>query len=134
MSIIFHFTQQLLGFCRSTYDPSKPDDEHPITPDPTNTPIDTLYTLTHDGEHGLIVLSRLGLEIGVAFVAEGRCLVWFLNSKWYDEAYKHGCEPIRAHDWKTWAGAMIREAISNPNTQENIKPLYQKIIQAYEGF
>lgn len=134
MSIIFHSTQQLLGFCRSTYDQSKPDDEHPITPDPLNTPIETVYTLTHDGEHGLIILVRLGVAIGVAFVAEGRCWVWFGDSKWYDEAYKHGCEPITKEDWENWAGDMIRQAISNPNTKENRKPLYQQIIQAYEGF
>ena len=133
MSIIFHSTQQLLGFCRSTYDPARPDDEHPITPDPLNTPIDTIYTLTHDGEHGLIVLSRLGVAIGVAFVAEGRCWVWFWDEKWYTAAYQHGCEPITKDDWEGWAGSMIRQALSNPNTKESRKPLFQQIIQAYEG-
>lgn len=134
MKNVFCSNSALGDFCRSTWDKSRPDDEHPLTPDPTNTPIDTIFTLTHDGDHGLIVLARLGVAIGVAFTDEARCWVWFLYSKWYDVAYKHGCEPVTKEDWKTWAGDMIREAVSNPNTQESIKPLYQKIIQAYEGF
>ena len=130
----FYINKPLLAFARSTYDPTKPDDEHPITPDPLNTPIDTIYTLTHDGEHGLIVLARLGVAIGVAFTDEARCWVWFWDSKWYEVAYKHGCEPITKEDWSKWAGDMIRQAISNPNTKDSRKPLYQQIIQAYEGF
>ena len=128
----FHLNAPLLAFSRSTYDPTKPDDEHPLTPDPANTPIDTLLTLTHDGAHGLIILARLGTAIGVAFTDETRAWVWFWDSGWYAAAYAAGCEPITAADWENWAGAMIRQALSNPNTKESRKPLLQQILQAYE--
>lgn len=128
----FYTNKPLLAFAHSTYDPSKPDDEHPLTPDPSNTTIDINFTLTHDGSHGLAILARLGVAIGVAFTDETRAWVWFWDGSWYDAAYAAGCEPITARDWETWAGAMIRQAISNPNTKDSRKPLLQQIIQAYE--
>lgn len=128
----FYTNKPLLAFAHSTYDPSKPDDEHPLTPDPSNTTIDINFTLTHDGSHGLAILSRLGTAIGVAFTNETRAWVWFWDEAWYAAAYAAGCEPITASDWETWAGAMIRQAISNPNTKDSRKPLLQQIIQAYE--
>ena len=128
----FYTNAPLLAFARSTYDQSKPDDEHPLTPDPENTTIDVNFTLTHDGAHGLIILARLGVAIGVAFTDETRAWVWFWDESWYAAAYAAGCEPITAGDWETWAGAMIRQAISNPNTKDSRKPLLQQIIQAYE--
>ena len=129
---LFCVNKPLLAFSRSTYDPTKPDDEDPLTPDPSNTTVDTIITHTHDGAHGLIILARFGTAIGVAFTDEVRAWVWFWDEKWYAAAYAAGCEPITADDWENWAGDMIRQAISNPNTKDSRKPLLQQIIQAYE--
>ena len=128
----FYINKPLLAFARSTYDPTKPDDVDPLMPDIMNQPIECRETLTHDGEHGFFLLGRPTGLIGVAVTTETRAWVWFLDQVWYAAAYAAGCEPITAGDWETWAGAMIRQAISNPNTKDSRKPLLQQIIQAYE--
>ena len=127
----FHINCPLTGFCSSTYDKSKPDEADPLAPNPGNCPIEVRITHQHDGEHGFLLLERLGQLIGVAVTTNTRALVWFWNPEWYPAAYAAGCEPITADDWNGFVENLARGCISNPNTQDGRKPLLQQLIQAY---